>query len=344
MLSVEELVKEISGKTGKSGEEIMGMIKDKQTELSNLVSEEGAAYIIGRELGVELVKETRRQLKINNIVPDMRNVDIVARVAGVFDVREFEKNGKKGQVSSMILADDTGTIRLPLWNDEVSLMTSLGIRQNDVLEVTGAWAKKDTYRDGIELRLGKRGKIKVVEHGDVPGAVETAISHPEGKGPAEKAERYGISSLQPGMSAIVKGCLVQVYKKKPYFETCPQCKGRVEENAGNFTCKEHGSVSPAANLLLTGVIDDGTGNIRVVFFREQAEKLFGRPAEEIKTEFNSIGLDEFWEKFPNIGKELMIEGRVKTNDLSKENEVVANSVSEVDVKDECKRLLSEIGN
>jgi replication factor A1 len=342
MLSVEELVSEISGKTGKNEEEIRGMIKDKQVELSNLVSEEGAAYIVGRELGVELVKEAKRVLKISNIVPEMRNVDIVARVATVFDTREFEKNGKKGQVSSIILADDTGTIRLPLWNDEVSLMSSLGIRRNDVVEVTGAWARKDSYKDTVELRLGKRGKIKVVEHGEVPGAAETALSHSEGA-PAEKAARYDISALQPGLVAIVKGCLVQAYKKKPYFETCSQCGGKVEESAGSFVCKEHGSVAPSYNLLLTGVVDDGTGNMRAVFFRDQAEKLFGKSPEDVKAEFDRADPDAFWEKFGGIGTEMMIEGRVKTNDFTKEPEIVANSVSDVNVKDECQRLLKEIG-
>jgi hypothetical protein len=343
MLSVEELVREISEKSDKNEEEIRGMIKDKQVELSNLVSEEGAAYIVGRELGVELVKEAKRVLKISNIVPEMRNVDIVARVSTIFDTREFEKNGKKGQVSSIILADDSGTIRLPLWNDEVNLMSSLGIRRNDVVEVTGAWARKDSYKDMVELRLGKRGKIKVVEHGEVPGAADTALSHTK-EAPAEKAARYDISALQPGMPVIVKGCLVQVYKKKPYFEACSQCGGKVEETGGSFVCKEHGSVAPSYNLLLTGVVDDGTGNIRAVFFREQAQKLFGKAPEEVKAEFERGDPDAFWEKFGTIGKEFMIEGRVKTNDFTKEPEIVANSVSDVSIKDECKRLLKEIGS
>lgn len=343
MLSVEELVSEISGKTEKSEEEIKKLIKDKQVELSDLVSEEGAAYIVGRELGVELIKDTKRELKIANIVPDMRNVDVVARVAGVFDVREFEKNGKKGKVSSLILSDDTGTIRLPLWNDEVNLVSSLELKQNDTIEVTGAWAKKDNYKGGAELRLGKRGKIKIVEHGEIPGAVETAMTQTHGSGqPAQKAERFQISALQPGMAVIVKGCLVQVYKKKPYFETCSQCRGKIEEKDGGFVCKEHGSVAPSPNLLLTGVVDDGTGNIRAVFFREQAEKLFGRSPEEIKTEFNDIDLDAFWEKFPAIGTEFMIEGRVQTNDFTKEMEIVVNNVGDISIKDECQRLLKEL--
>ncbi len=345
MLSVDELISEISGKTGKAEEEIRKLIKDKQTELSDLVSEEGAAYIVGRELGVELIKETKRDLKIVNIVPDMRNVDVVARVASVFDVREFNKNGKTGRVSSIILSDDSGTIRFPLWNDEVGLIASTGLKRGDKIEVTGAWAKKDNYRDGVELRLGKRGKIKVVEQGDDPGPDEDEVVHNSTEGqPQQAAQRVEIKAAQPGMSVIVRGCIVQVYRKRPYFETCPQCNGKLEEKEGGLGCKEHGIVKPMSNLLLTGVVDDGTANIRVVFFREQAEKLFGKGAEEVRKEFNEIGHDDFWDKFPATGKEIMIEGRVKTNDLSKEPEIVANSVSDVDVKGECHALLAKVGS
>lgn len=345
MLSVDELIREIAGKTGKSDEEIKKMISEKQVELSNLVSEEGAAYIVGRELGVELIKETKRVLKIASIVPDMRNVDVVARVASVFDVREFEKNGKTGKVTSIMLADDTGTIRLPFWNDEVNFMSSLGIKQNDVIEVSGVWAKKDNYKDGgVELRMGKRGKIKIIEEGEVP---EVSHSDIQGSGnkPAKQASvRLEVSALQQGMNVIIKGTLVQVYRKRPFYDSCPQCGGRVEENQGSISCKEHGSVTPMPNALLTGVVDDGTGNVRVVLFRDQAEKILGTPAEQAKNDFNSAGMDAFWDKFRGLGVELMIDGRVKTNDLSKELEIVANSVQEVNVKEEAGKLLEELSN
>ena len=80
MLSTEELVKEISGKSEKGEDEVKKLIRDKQVELSGLVSEEGAAYIVGRELGVEMIRDTRRELKIKNILPDMRSVSIIAKV------------------------------------------------------------------------------------------------------------------------------------------------------------------------------------------------------------------------------------------------------------------------
>jgi len=344
MLSTKELVKEISKKSGKKEEELKKLISDKQLELSGLVSEEGAAYIVGRELGVELMRDTRRELKIKNVVPDMMSVNIVAKVLNVFEPREFEKKGKKGVVASMILGDETGTIRLPLWNDEVKLISTLGVTQDDLVEVSGAWAKKDNMRDGAELRLGKRGKLRKLEDSERPDVADIkSISFPKlSQAPQGPAQRMSIKMLKPGMNAQVKGCIVQVYRKKPYFEVCPQCGSRVEEKDGKFNCKDHGPVEPVYNLLLSGVIDDGTGNIRAVFFREQAERIFGKSAAEIKEQFSKDGLDSFWEKFASLGHEFMIEGRVKTNEFSHEPEILANNVSDVEVKLECQRLIKSL--
>jgi replication factor A1 len=344
MLSAKELVKEISDKSGKDESELTKLIKEKQTELSGLVSEEGAAYIVGRELGVELIRDTKRQLKIKNVVPDMRSVNLVAKVMNVFEPRDFEKNGKKGVVASMILGDDTGTIRLPLWNEEVKLLSSLGIAQDDLVEVSGAWAKLDKRNDSAELRLGKRGKLKKLPEGEGPDLTGVKSEYAPQQSMQTKespAQRVSIKMLKPGMNVLVKGCIVQVYRKKPYFESCPQCGSRAEEKGSKFECKDHGTVEPVYNLLLSCVIDDGTGNIRAVLFRDQAEKVFGKSAGEIKEEFAKEGLEPFWEKFAAsiVGHEFMIEGRAKTNEYSKETEILANNVLEVDVKQECERLI-----
>ena len=80
MDSAEGLVKEIAKKAGKPEGEVRKLIEEKQTELSGLVSTEGAAYIVGRELGVSLLKESSRQLKARNIIPGMRSVDFLGRI------------------------------------------------------------------------------------------------------------------------------------------------------------------------------------------------------------------------------------------------------------------------
>ena len=339
MFSHEELVKEISSKSGKGRKEVEKLIKEKQAELSGLVSEEGAAYIVGRELGVDLIKETQRKLKIKNILSDMRNVEVVAKVMNVSSPREFDKNGKKGTVAGMILGDETGTIRLPLWNDEIHVVNAHGIGQDDVVEVTGAWAKSDG-RNGVELRLGKRGKIKKVQDAGLKEL--TAYSGSRAEGPRQAGSRMSISMLSSGMTASVLALIVQAYKRKPYFDVCPTCGTKVEETGDKWVCKEHGNVEPKASVLLSAVIDDGTGNMRAVFFRESAEKIYGKNAAEVRAEFMKSGLDKFWEKNDVTGKEFIIDGRVKTNDFSQEMEMMVNSVKDVDAKAECEGLLKTL--
>jgi ssDNA-binding replication factor A large subunit len=342
MLSKEELIKEIADKSGKSDEDVKKLVKEKQAELSGLVSSEGAAYIVGRELGVNLIKDARRKLKISNIVPGMRAVDIVAKVVNLSNPIEFERNGKAGKVVGIVLGDETGTVRLPLWNDEVKLVSSVGIGNDDIIEVSGAWTKEDKRSGGVELRLGKRGSITKVEGKEMPDVkAAPASEYKKDPGQDSPVQRIVIGSARPGMNVLVKGCFVQVYRKKPYYEACPQCGTRLEEKDGGWACRDHGKVEPVYNTLLSGVIDDGTGNIRAVFFREQAEKVLGEGSEKLKERFEKEG-DAFWESLDILGKDFMISGRVKTNDFSQEPEILASSVADVDVKSECKQLLETL--
>ena len=53
-MDFDEILKKIVEKTGSSEDDIKKKIAEKQRELSNLVSKDGAAYIIAKELGIEL--------------------------------------------------------------------------------------------------------------------------------------------------------------------------------------------------------------------------------------------------------------------------------------------------
>src|SRR3989338_6867593 len=143
MLGFEGLIQKICEHANLTEEKVRELIQEKRNELSGLVSEEGAAYIVGRELGLNLLKDEKRLLKVGNVVPGIKTLDIVAKVVRVFEPREFEKEGKKGAVQSLILGDETGTIRMPLWNEEIKLLENLGIKEGDVVKISGGFAKLD---------------------------------------------------------------------------------------------------------------------------------------------------------------------------------------------------------
>ncbi len=64
-MTLNEIIEKIKEQSGLPEEEIKNKIKEKQRELYGLVSPEGAAHILAKELGIELVK--REFLKARDI-------------------------------------------------------------------------------------------------------------------------------------------------------------------------------------------------------------------------------------------------------------------------------------
>ncbi|NOZ81920.1 MAG: DUF2240 family protein [Candidatus Micrarchaeota archaeon] len=167
---MEDVIKIISEKSGLSQEEVRKMINDKITELSNLISFDGAAYIVAKELGIELLEKSEHKLRIKNVLPGMRNVSLQAKVTGIYE-REFERDGKKGRFVSIFLEDETGRIRLVLWNDQAE--KAVHVRRGDTVSLEGAFSVEN---NGVpELRLSGKGSITVLSRAD--GYVRLSIMH-----------------------------------------------------------------------------------------------------------------------------------------------------------------------
>lgn len=334
--SIERIVEKVAESSGRKPEDIKKLIEEKQDELSGLVSEEGAAYIVARELGVSLLKATKRQLKVKNLMPGLRSVDMVARVVKVFEPHEWARGDRSGKVASMILGDETGTVRLSLWNEEIEKVFESGISEGDGIRVSGAFVKMDG-RGQADLRLGK-GSIERVEDSQsmLPAAGNIST--------AAKAQRRQIKDFKEGDYGEMRACLVQIFKRtRPFYEVCPQCGTRLAEDNGRYECREHGAVEPDYHMIASGVVDDGTANMRIVFFRDMAEKMLGKTVKQMRDDLSrGKSQEEMYEKSESIGKEFIFQGRVKRNDLSGNLEFVANSIDDVDVKAEARRLAEEL--
>ncbi len=339
--SLEDVIKKISEKSGTSADEIKKLIEEKQDELSGLVSKEGAMHIVARELGVSLLKKRERELKVCNLVPGLRAVDMTARIVRIMEPRQFEKNGKQGQVMNIILGDETGTVRMSMWNDEVGLIKKLCLNEGDCIKLTGGYVKVDNM-DNPELRIGKG----ILEKSDAKIEAQKPLQDTRPGSPdtgAMPAKRHAISEFREGAFEEARAALVQLFRRNPFYNVCPTCDARVTQKDSEWYCEEHGKVKPKPQLVLSGVIDDGTDNIRVVFFREMAEKVFGKSTDEL-AKIAEASNDPFaiYEHFRNLGREFIIRGRVKKNAFTDSLELVANDVSDVDVKKEAEYLIKEL--
>ena len=329
MLSLEEIISELEKKTKLGKEEIERRIKEKYEELSGLVSMEGAGHLVARDLGINLLIAKKRSLKIKDIVKGMRNINIKGRVIQITEIRTFErKDGTKGKVCNLILTDGTGEVRVPLWDKQVSRVEDKRIQEGDVVEVRNGYAKEDGF-GGIELRLTRFSLLeKVEDDGTIPHERTTRFYR-----------RVPISDVSEGYWEV-RGNLVHVFNTNPLFRVCPECRARLEHTEKGFKCEEHGIVEPDVSMIISGIIDDGTGNLRVVFFREQAQAVSDVDPSVLLSMDQNEAINLIRENV--LGKDIVVRGRVQRNKIFDTLELVVNDVKELDIQEESKRLINEI--
>ncbi len=299
-------------------------IKKKINDLSGLISEEGAAHILANELGVELFSSGQKRLKIKEVYAGMRDVSTIGRVVRKFDTREFAKGETTGKVCSIILGDDSGTIRVVFWNEQVDLLSK--VKEDDVLLVKEAYVRENNGNK--EIHLGNRGEITINPTGETVAPVKQTQA---------SFERKKIGELKDNEDGVeIMGTVVQVFDPR-FFNICPECGKKAVESEGSFKCEQHNVVVPTLSYVLNAILDDGTGTIRGVFWRHQANHLTG------KEEKIMAGYKEDLSQFENVKNDLLGEqfkliGRVKRNDLFDRLEFNVQLVEKANAVEEMAKL------
>jgi len=305
-----------------SPSELDARIKEKINELSGLISEEGAAHIIANELGIELTKSAGK-LKIKEIYAGMRNVITLGKVTQKFEVREFSKGERSGKVASLILGDETGTLRIVFWNDQVEHFNN--IKEEDILLLKEGYVKENNNH--IELHLGESSTITINPTGEKIETVRKSSAY----------ERKKIGDFQGGEeNAEIVATVVQVFDPR-FFNTCSRCGRKVQESAGQYTCQEHGVVPPSLSFVMNLILDDGSGTIRGVFWKNQTKVLLGQEEaafqsyKENPSSFESMKTDL-------LGEQLKLAGSIKRNEMFDRLEFNVQVVEKAKPEEEIKRL------
>ena len=94
--------------------------------------------------------------KIKELTVGMSKVDVKGKIVETGDERQvMTKYGRK-RVSDAILEDETGKIKISLWEEQIDT-----VKKGDTIEISGAYVSE--FRDEMQLNIPRSGSLKVVE-------------------------------------------------------------------------------------------------------------------------------------------------------------------------------------
>ena len=95
-------------------------------------------------------------MKVKDLRNGMKAISIAAKVMEKSDTREVAARFKDEtyKVASAVIGDETGTIKLTLWNEQIDQ-----VNVDDVVKVENGYVT--SFRGEIQLNIGKYGKLAV---------------------------------------------------------------------------------------------------------------------------------------------------------------------------------------
>ena len=95
-------------------------------------------------------------MKIVELKPGMRAANVAGKITNVEQPRDVQTKFGPGQVATATLEDDSGTVKVTLWNEIISKVSL-----NDSVQIENGYV--DSFRGELQLNVGRYGKLTKVE-------------------------------------------------------------------------------------------------------------------------------------------------------------------------------------
>ena len=253
------------------------------SRIIRLSEEEASAMFIPKLETLE--KALYDYKKITDLDEDEEDTIIIGRIIELNDVREFDRdNGDVGHVRNIEIADDTGSIKVVLWNDDAKKEYELGQPlkiQNPRLSldmdnrIEANVSSVTTLLDPSESELEKLpSQEELMEMVFVSKSIE--------------------SLLEDDTNVHITADIREVTTDRNMLVKCPNCRASVEESDDEYICDNCGHVfdEPNYTLMIPTRIGDESGEIQATFFDKLAEELIGMKTEEIVSDISGgLGIE-----------------------------------------------------
>jgi replication factor A1 len=121
-------------------------------------------------LAVEGFFENKRQpveAKVGELTPQSRAVNVTAKVVSKSEIRDIPmgRDGSPHKVCDALVGDETGSIYLTLWDDNIEK-----VNEEDTLRIENGYVT--LFKGNMRLNIGKYGKMATAEEA-LEGEVNT---------------------------------------------------------------------------------------------------------------------------------------------------------------------------
>lgn len=329
-MPLQDMINKIVEEAGVTEEQVNEKIKQKLDQLSGLISKEGAAHIIANELNVKLVPQKAGVLKLKDLLVGMRDIETAGKVVNNFGMREFQVGDRTGKVANLVIADETGSIKMVCWGEQAAKAGAC--KEGDIIKIAGAYMKVNQGNN--EVHMNDRSLLTIN-----PEGIKIDVAAGGGSAGVQRKKIEELAENDQNVELLAT--IVQVFDPK-FFEVCPECGKRTKQSEdGSFNCFEHGRISPAFSYLINTYLDDGSGNIQAVFFRNLFEDLADKKSDQLlQYKDNPSAVDQL--KTDLLGNMIKVSGRINKNSMFERLEFVVQSVDiNPDPEEELKALDSQ---
>lgn len=138
------------------------------------------------------VEYEQKFLKISEIADGMNGVNLSGVILDISDVRTFNrKDGSEGTIGTLTIGDDTGKIRVSLWDDKTVYLDEFDFGES--VDILNAYSRMNDFSQSVELNVGSRGNV-------IASAQEVRYM--------EKFDN--INDILPGKSYSVQGRVIEI--------------------------------------------------------------------------------------------------------------------------------------
>lgn len=263
-----DLINDLKLKEGDSVKILAAVARSRNEELS--LSHSNIGNMVKGEFDVPDYSENI--IKLGD-AHEMKDVTIIGVVSRNYDKITFKRNdGSEGQVKSIEIQDETGSIRVTLWNDDAD-ETKLKIKQKDIIKIIGGNIEFDTY-SSTNYRVNTNWNTKIIINPEIDDklkkTLEERVKYIKPVKVTELNERE-----DEGEDVDIIGRIVSVYDLNEFQ--------RDDGTTGNVRTVE---------------IGDGTGVVRTSFWDEKAEMSLN--------EGDAVKLENARTRFGNANMELSV--------------------------------------